>query len=80
MSVAQISALATCWLLAGSYLLTSDSLRAEPAGAADPKQVANATASTEAEMKPYTDVIANTTAQFKMVPIPGGKFTHGKPG
>jgi formylglycine-generating enzyme required for sulfatase activity len=74
-----VSALAIGWLLAGGYLLTAGSLRSEPIPLADPKQVAGASASTEAEMKPYTDVIANTTAQFKMVPIPGGKFLMGSP-
>ncbi len=45
----------------------------------DPRRVRNADAKTEAEMKPYTDVIANTDVDFKMVPIPGGKFTMGSP-
>jgi formylglycine-generating enzyme required for sulfatase activity len=30
-------------------------------------------------MKPYTEVIPNTEIKFKMVPIPGGKFTMGSP-
>jgi formylglycine-generating enzyme required for sulfatase activity len=78
-SVGKISVLATCWLLAGGFGLTVGTLQAEPAAVADPKQVADAAATTQAEMKPYTDVIANTTAQFKMVPIPGGKFLMGSP-
>ncbi len=45
----------------------------------DPKKVADASATTQAEMKPYTDVIANTLVTFKMVPIPGGKFMMGSP-
>ena len=45
----------------------------------DPSQVADAAAKTEAEMKPYTDVIANSDAGFDMVPIPGGKFMMGSP-
>ena len=52
-----------------------------PAHAADvdPAEVENAAAKTEAEMKPYTDVIANTEVTFDMVPIPGGKFVMGSP-
>ena len=41
--------------------------------------MADAAAKTEAEMKPYTDVIANTEVTFDMVPIPGGKFKMGSP-
>jgi formylglycine-generating enzyme required for sulfatase activity len=33
----------------------------------------------EAEMKPYTDAIANTEVTFDLVPIPGGKFVMGSP-
>jgi len=44
-----------------------------------PDKVANASASTQAEMKPYTEVIANTDTTFDMVPIPGGKFLMGSP-
>jgi formylglycine-generating enzyme required for sulfatase activity len=45
----------------------------------DPRKVENAEAKTQAEMKPYTDVVANTDATFDMVPIPGGKFLMGSP-
>ncbi|MGD9723029.1 MAG: formylglycine-generating enzyme family protein [Pirellulales bacterium] len=44
-----------------------------------PAQVQNATATTAAEMKPYTEVIANADVSFNMVPIPGGKFLMGSP-
>ncbi|HTU24947.1 MAG TPA: SUMF1/EgtB/PvdO family nonheme iron enzyme [Pirellulales bacterium] len=30
-------------------------------------------------MRPYTEVIANTTVHFDLVPIPGGKFSMGSP-
>ncbi|HEX4142590.1 MAG TPA: SUMF1/EgtB/PvdO family nonheme iron enzyme [Pirellulales bacterium] len=43
----------------------------------DPRQVENAAAETQAEMKPYTDVVANTDVSFDMVPIPGGTFLMG---
>ena len=44
-----------------------------------PEDVQNADAATEAEMKPYTEVIANAEVSFEMVPIPGGRFTMGSP-
>ena len=44
-----------------------------------PVNVADAAASTAAEMKPYTDVISGADVKFQMVPIPGGKFTMGSP-
>jgi formylglycine-generating enzyme required for sulfatase activity len=45
----------------------------------DPKEVADATAATAAEMKPYREVIANAEVSFEMVPIPGGTFVMGSP-
>jgi formylglycine-generating enzyme required for sulfatase activity len=44
-----------------------------------PREVKDADAKTEAEMKPYTDVIANAEVTFDMVPIKGGKFSMGSP-
>jgi len=44
-----------------------------------PDQVTDATAKTEAEMKPYTEVIANGDVTFGMVPIKGGRFLQGSP-
>jgi formylglycine-generating enzyme required for sulfatase activity len=45
----------------------------------EPYPVPNADAKTEAEMKPYTEVIVGTDIKFDMVPIPGGKFLMGSP-
>ena len=45
----------------------------------NPTDVHDAQAKTAADMKPYTDVIANGDITFDMVPIPGGKFTMGSP-
>jgi formylglycine-generating enzyme required for sulfatase activity len=45
----------------------------------DPRQVENADARSPAEMKPYTDVLANTGVTFEMLPIPAGKFIMGSP-
>ncbi len=44
-----------------------------------PYPVPDAEATTEAEMKPYTEVIVGTDIKFDMVPIPGGKFLMGSP-
>ncbi len=41
--------------------------------------VPNASAKTEKEMKPYTEIISGTRATFDMVPVPGGKFLMGSP-
>jgi len=52
---------------------------AEAAAKIPPLEVPNATAATEKEMKPYTEVISGTRVTFDMVPIPGGKFRMGSP-
>lgn len=41
--------------------------------------VPDAEATTEAEMKPYTEVIPGTDVRFDMVPIKGGTFLMGSP-
>ncbi len=50
---------------------------AEDATATAEPPVAEAT--TEAEMQPYTEVLAGTEAKFEMLPIPGGTFAMGSP-
>jgi formylglycine-generating enzyme required for sulfatase activity len=42
-------------------------------------EVEDSVAATEAEMKPYTDVLEHTDITFDMVPIPGGTFVMGSP-
>jgi formylglycine-generating enzyme required for sulfatase activity len=42
-------------------------------------EVPNANASTEAEMKPFTEVVEHTEATIDLVPIAGGTFTMGSP-
>ena len=44
-----------------------------------PVPMLNATATTEAEMRPYTDVIPGSLVTFDMVPIPSGSFLMGSP-
>ena len=49
--------------------------------AAEPKpiEVPGAVAKTQAEMKPYAELIEHTEEKFELVPIPGGKFIMGSP-
>ncbi len=62
-----------CGLLASARGVCADGNVKSPA------EVKNAAAKTQAEMKPYTDVIANGDVTFDMVPIPGGQFAMGSP-
>src|SRR5262249_49465814 len=55
--------------LVGVVLLTSVAMAADDPSAAK----------TEAEMKPYTQKLANTQWTFDMVPIKGGEFLMGSP-
>jgi formylglycine-generating enzyme required for sulfatase activity len=45
----------------------------------DPLPVPNSAASTEAEMKPYAELIEHTSEKIEMIPIKGGKFVMGSP-
>jgi len=45
----------------------------------DPLPVADSNAASEAELKPYTELIEHSTAKIEMVPIPGGIFLMGSP-
>lgn len=69
-------ALSIFWL---SACVKAESAIEAPAAKAMVVEVPNATAASEKEMKPYTDVIIGSDAKFEMVPIPGGKFTVGSP-
>lgn len=42
-------------------------------------EIPEAQAATPADMKPYEEVLPNTSIKFRMVPIPGGKFLMGSP-
>ncbi len=44
-----------------------------------PVEVKDSQAATEAEMKPYAEIIEQTDATIEMLPIRGGKFTMGSP-
>src|SRR5688572_26242396 len=62
-------------------LLGIGALGPSPSQAADADElkIPDAEAKTEAEMKPYSDVILSTDVKFDMLPIKGGKFTIGSP-
>lgn len=42
-------------------------------------EVKDSAASSQAEMKPYTELLEHTDEKIQMVPIPGGKFVMGSP-
>jgi formylglycine-generating enzyme required for sulfatase activity len=65
------------WLAAGLAWCLLPSQGARGADPAD--SVPDAAAASEAEMKPYTEVISGTKVTFDMVPIPGGVFKMGSP-
>ncbi len=44
-----------------------------------PLEIAGASANTQAEMKPYTELIEHSSKKIEMVPIPGGEFVMGSP-
>jgi len=57
-------------------------VRFVPLTAADqpvPLPIPDAVAKTQAEMKPYTEVIEHSEAKFEMLPMKGGKFLMGSP-
>ncbi len=57
-------------------LLAPDASAAPPV---PPVPNADAVATSEAEMKPYSEALEHTEVSFEMVPIPGGKFQMGSP-
>jgi len=87
--------LAACSLIValGSYSLAAEkpAPSEKPAPAKGPAKAAakttaipvlkipNAEAKTEAEMKPYVEVIEHTDAKIEMIPIKGGVFLMGSP-
>lgn len=52
---------------------------AESVEKAPPLEIKDASATTEAEMRPYKEVIEQSEATIEMLPIPGGKFKMGSP-
>ncbi len=67
---------AFCTLLSVSS--AQDALSQAPAKV-EPLKVAGADAASEAEMKPYAEVIEHTELTIEMVPIKGGEFVMGSP-
>ena len=68
----------TCYLIATLCLISTvaaDDTETKPKVV----PVADSTARTETEMKPYTDIIRHSAATIDMIPIRGGTFTMGSP-
>jgi len=66
--------------LASTFILTPKSLSETATATAAPKlSVPDSEASTESEMKRYSDIIQHTKVTIDMTPIPGGKFLMGSP-
>lgn len=59
--------------------LSASAALVQAADTLTPLEVPNATAATQAEMKPYTDRLTGSEVTFQMVPIPGGTFRMGSP-
>ncbi|OYP33187.1 sulfatase-modifying factor protein [Rhodopirellula sp. MGV] len=66
-------------LLLGLVASTNLSVMADSPQDVPPVEVPNAVAATEADMKPYGEIIEHTDQKIQMVPIPGGKFMMGSP-
>lgn len=69
---------ASVWAAEGSQT-TDPSVLPPVSWLLKPVETPNAEATTETEMKPYTQKIIGTDAKFDMVPIRGGKFLMGSP-
>ena len=72
-----------CCVFFRAVLVTVTAVSAAPVSAQvarpEPLKVADALATTEAEMKPYTEPLEHTTFKLEMVPIRGGRFVIGSP-
>lgn len=58
-----------------ALLLARSLLAEEP----KPIDIPDSVARSEAEMKPYTELIEHTKEKFELVPIKGGRFVMGSP-
>ena len=73
-----------CLLLAlcALWLVTADTaatVQAQEPAVPPAVDVPMAVATTEKEMKPYTEIMTGTDVKFDMLPIPGGKYAMGTP-
>ncbi len=66
-----------CWvgLFSGGLNMLSVQAQEKPL----PLPVENSEAASEADMRPYLEVVEQSEATFKMLPIPSGKFLMGSP-
>ncbi len=66
-------------ITASFFLIISATTRAEEPATAPAIPLPDANAKSEADMKPYAELIEHTDGKIEMVPIKGGKFTMGSP-
>ena len=71
--------LACCSLGFLSVVFSTAPLRGDEAAARPVLPIDDSQAQTEAEMKPYTEVIEHVGSEIELVPIRGGVFTMGSP-
>jgi formylglycine-generating enzyme required for sulfatase activity len=72
----------SCWLVFGQGVVFGPGAIAQDTLAQDKVlvlAVPDSEAATEAEMKPYFEVIEQADVKFEMLPIPGGAFMMGSP-
>ena len=60
-------------------LAAADVAGTQQVATSEPLPVKDASASSQADMKPYQEEIEHTDAAIQMVPIPGGSFVMGSP-
>jgi formylglycine-generating enzyme required for sulfatase activity len=76
---ARLAALAAVAAALASLSVCSPAIADDKPATPKPLPIPNADAQTQAEMKPYTEVISGTNVTFDMVPIRGGRFLQGSP-
>ena len=76
-SAGALSGICTGLVCLGATFVRSDRLQADDK--VPPVEVEHAQAETEAEMKPYKEIVEQTEASLPMVTIPSGTFVMGSP-
>lgn len=76
-SVSTVRLRVLLWVLTACHLVFVQTLAAQEK--VPLLEIEDAKATTEAEMKPYQEIIEQADVKFEMLPIPGGKFVMGSP-
>ncbi len=76
-TLSPICSLARSLVLGMAALFIAEFANADEEAFAPLPDVPDAEAAAEADMQPYTEIIAGTSATFDMLPIPGGEFVMG---